>query len=122
MDIGDDPDFIRLSLLDSIPATEISFENRIIDFGNVTSDTILTANFYFKNTGNHPLVIAYVHPDCSCTNFSIREDTIEPKENSLISVEFNTFGRYGYQTIFATLACNSQERFHLLSLKCNITE
>lgn len=122
IELEEDADYIRLSLLDSIPKTEIAFDKKLIDFGDVPNDTLLSGLFLFQNTGNHPLVIAYVHPDCTCTNHSLEKDTVLPGETSWVILELNTLGKFGNQVIFANVACNSPERFHLISLKCNVVD
>ena len=99
---------------------DATFLNKIVDFGEVTGDTILTAKYILKSSGVHDLVINYVNPDCSCTNYSLSKDTIMPGDSAIILLEFSTKERLGPQKIYATVSTNTLDRFYKLILKVNI--
>lgn len=99
---------------------KLTFKNKTIDFGNISADTLLTAKYKFFNTGENDVVIYYVNPDCSCTNYYLSNDTILPGDSAFIILEFSTANRFGQQKIYATVCANTFDKFYKLTLKTNI--
>lgn len=101
-------------------SSDITFLNKVVDFGIVSQDTFLTAIFCFKNVGTNVLHIYSVKPDCICTGFDISKNDIIPGDSSNITLMFNTEGRYGKQKLYAIVHTNTKSKFHKLTLKANI--
>lgn len=102
------------------PITTIVFEERIIDIGDVAPDTILTQDYQFKNTGDYNLKIDFIQTDCSCSDYKINSETIPPGEKGYIKLFLDTSNKVGKQIIHATMSCNTDDKFYLFILKCNV--
>ncbi|MBL7473296.1 DUF1573 domain-containing protein [Robertkochia sediminum] len=101
--------------------TKIEFEEKLIDFGDVISgDTTLTATYVIKNIGKNPLLIEYVNPDCTCSNFEFTMDTIKENERGLIKLDFNIKNKIGLNKFYATLRANTNSKFYKLTYMVNI--
>ena len=48
--------------------TEMQVDRRIVDLGDVPPDSMIYADYVIRNTGENPLSIHKVDPDCSCTD------------------------------------------------------
>ncbi|MCQ2076172.1 MAG: DUF1573 domain-containing protein [Bacteroidaceae bacterium] len=73
---------------------EIKFEKTTIDLGTFSQDTpIQKCVFKFKNVGNAPLIINYVHPSCGCTGAEYPKDAIAPGESGEIVVTYDGSGK-----------------------------
>ena len=83
------------SLGDLKPLTEVLHE---YDFGTITAGRKVFREFQFTNTGNAPLLIANVHPQCGCTaTKDWPKEPIKPGEGGTIKVEFDSTDRTGKQ-------------------------
>lgn len=65
-------------------------EKPVHDFGEVWFGDNLQHTFVIKNTGNAPLEILNVRPDCGCTLTGAYDKVIEPGEEGKIPVTLNT--------------------------------
>lgn len=104
----------------SFPLAEIKFENRAIDFGNVSNDTTLVGLYKFTNPSNDTLRIDYVNPDCTCTRYEVSNYKIAPGASGVITLIFSTKAKVMEQALYAIVHTNTKEKFHKLSLRCNI--
>jgi hypothetical protein len=71
---------------------EIEFKKTTHDFGELKEGEIVECSFYFKNTGDAPLLIKDVVPDCGCTVPEFKKEEIMPGEESRIKIIFNSAG------------------------------
>ena len=112
---------------DSFPAekmistTKCRFLNRRVNFGRVYNDTILYSKYYFVNTGDRKLIIDYVNPDCSCTGYSLSDDTVMVGDTAYIELMFNTEGKYGNQKVYTIVCVNTKHRLYKLTLLANVS-
>lgn len=97
--------------------SNIKWDVKTIDFGNVSQDTIIKGCFNLYNQDTLPLLIYYVNPECNCTDFSVSSYLINPQDSSQIVLHLNTEGKHGYQRIITTVCTNSRQRFFKLTLK-----
>ncbi|WKD85236.1 AIDA-I autotransporter [Polaribacter huanghezhanensis] len=103
--------------------TKIEFENKLINLGEVIEgDTILKARYIFKNVGVNPLLIEYVNPDCSCTDYNFTKEIVKVQEKGFIDLEFDIKNKIGNQKLYAIVKSNTSASFHKLILKVNILE
>jgi hypothetical protein len=103
--------------------TTIKFEKKVIDLGNFfEGDSILVANYIFKNTGKNPLLIEYVNPECTCTGYTFTKDTIFENKEGFINLTYNIKKRIGKQKLYAIVKTNTNAKFHKLILKLNVLE
>lgn len=96
--------------------SNLLFEQKYIDFGTVSGDTVLTAIYNFKNTSEHTLIIDYVNPDCTCTDYYLSNDTIPSGESAFIELYFDTTDKYNEQKIHAVVCANTSTKFYKLTL------
>ena len=80
--------------------SEMKFINKRFDFGDVSDDTLLIADFSFVNISNNDLIIDYVNPDCTCTGFFLSNDTVCPGDTAFIQLQLNTEGKHGFVKIY----------------------
>jgi hypothetical protein len=72
------------------PKIEFQAKDNSIDYGTITKETdngIRT--FYFKNTGDAPLLISNVQSTCGCTVPSFPKTPILPGQTSQIDIKYN---------------------------------
>ncbi len=69
---------------------ELFLGQEVYDFGTVVlSNDSLVANFYFKNSGNEPLIIESVKPSCGCTVSSFPKNPILPGDGDVITLKYH---------------------------------
>ena len=71
-------------------AAEISFEEKVFDYGTITKGADGNHTFTFTNTGNSPLVIESVKSSCGCTVPKKPEAPIAPGASGSIQVLYDT--------------------------------
>lgn len=74
----------------AINAQEITFEQDVIDYGQITQGDDGARVFAFKNTGDQPLIISRVKPTCGCTIAEYPKEPIAPGESGEIKVGYDT--------------------------------
>lgn len=97
--------------------TTLKFINQTFDFGNVDKDTIIISKYYFVNTGSKTLVIEFVNPDCSCTDYSVHYKYTAPGDKGYIELKLDTSDKHGQQTIVAVAKFNTESAFYKLTLE-----
>lgn len=98
----------------------ITFENPVLDFGEIKAGDIVTHEFIFTNTGKTPLQIKDAVPSCGCTYPSLPFLAIEPGEQGKIGIEYNSVGKNGAQNATVTINSNATEPEFELVLKGNV--
>lgn len=71
-------------------AAEISFEEKVFDYGTITKGADGNHTFTFTNTGNSPLIIESVKSSCGCTVPKKPEASIAPGASGSIQVRYDT--------------------------------
>ena len=104
---------------DSI-TTQMKFMNRIVDFGELSQDTVVYACYNFVNVGDQILIINDVRPDCTCTGYTISNKHVSPGDSATIKLEFNTANKYGNVKIYSVVNANTSAKLYNLILKANI--
>ncbi len=106
----------------SIKST-IGFSKKVIDFGTLSNDTNVTAVFYIRNIGKPNLIIKEVEPECSCTGFTLDNDTILSGDSTRLLINFNTKGKgTGLIKKVINIRSNSEKEYNALFFKCKIKE
>jgi hypothetical protein len=85
----------------------IKFEKDIYDFGVITEGESVHYDFKFKNTGKTPLIITNATATCGCTIPEYPTKPVQPGEEGLIKVVFNSTGKSGIQDKVVTLTSNA---------------
>lgn len=88
---------------------ELLFQNKNIDFGRVSNDTVLYAKFVMKNISKHNVVINYVNPDCSCTAFQVSKKDILPQDTASIVLTVDTRNKYGKEKLYTIVNYGKKE-------------
>ncbi|MFH2096121.1 MAG: DUF1573 domain-containing protein [Bacteroidota bacterium] len=70
--------------------SEITFENTIYDYGTIPLKGDGTCEFKFRNTGKSPLILNNVKTSCGCTVPEWPKEPINPKQEGVIKVKYNT--------------------------------
>jgi hypothetical protein len=97
--------------------SKLIFENKVFDFGQIEQDTVISAVFIFKNTGKKNLIIDYVNPDCSCTDYYLSKDTISPEDTASIVLFLNAINKLGKVKGYTIVSANTEEELYKLTLK-----
>ena len=71
-------------------AQTITFNETTLDYGTVKTNADGNRMFVVKNTGDKPLIISKVQPQCGCTTPEWSTDPIMPGKTGKIKVHYNT--------------------------------
>ena len=93
--------------LDTINVAKLHFEEWVFDFGKVEEGDYVNHDFPFTNTGTVPLIISDARSTCGCTVPEWPQDFIQPGQQDVISVQFNTKGKPEYQEKTITIKANT---------------
>ncbi|MCH5305750.1 MAG: DUF1573 domain-containing protein [Rikenella sp.] len=91
-----------------------------MDFGHVSADTSLVATFVARNTGTEDLVVYYVNPDCSCTEYHLSKPIAHPGDTLTITLRFSTRHKIGEQKLYTIVRTNTEEQMDRLLLKADV--
>jgi hypothetical protein len=99
---------------------DIIIRKKVIDFGVVKSDTLLNARYYLINNSDSVILINYVNPECTCTNYYVSNYSISPHDSIFIDLTLDTKNKYGEQKIYTIINANTKTKMYKLTLKANI--
>ncbi|MHC4266227.1 MAG: DUF1573 domain-containing protein [Planctomycetota bacterium] len=77
------------------PVPKLQIQNKTIDFGQVYSDTIVTADIKFTNEGDAPLEIKKIKPSCGCMAGKLTQKIYQPGESGTINLSYKTKNKKG---------------------------
>ena len=96
---------------------EITFEEDVIDYGDIAYGSDGVREFKFTNTGNAPLIITNATSSCGCTVPQYPKNTpIAPGESGELLVKFNGSGQ-NQVTKTITVTANTQKGSEILRIK-----
>ncbi|MBU0489149.1 MAG: DUF1573 domain-containing protein [Bacteroidetes bacterium] len=101
---------------DGLPVFQ--FETEEHNFGNVFGEKV-SFGFKFKNVGEGPLVISGAESTCGCTVPEYPKNPIQPGEQGVIMVAFDSDGKQGFQTKHVTLLANTTPNSKVLTIRAN---
>ena len=84
-------------ILRSLAKGALEWESKQIDVTPTLTDTIVHAEYRFKNSGMKKVTIESVRPTCGCTTVVLEKKEYEPGETGSIGVTFNMGQRTGLQ-------------------------
>ena len=102
----------------SLPVLSLEFDE--FDFGKVIQGEKVSIPFKFKNTGGSALVIATANAGCGCTVPNYPKTPINPGEEGVIEVSFNSSGKRGSQNQKVSLTANTSPTTTVLTIKANV--
>lgn len=82
--------FAVVALTVNAQEARIEFKKDTIDYGIINKGTDGLRVFTFSNTGDAPLVITGVRSSCGCTVPEKPKDPIQPGEEGVIKVKYDT--------------------------------
>lgn len=103
-----------------LPATSISFPNKVHDFGTIQQDSKNEHVFEFTNTGKEPLVIEKAKGSCGCTVPEYPKEPIPPGQTGEIKVVYKPGKQKNQQNKSVTITANTQPRNTVLNIKANV--
>jgi hypothetical protein len=114
---------LALLLYQSNVRADLLWERKELEFTPSGTDTSVTAEFSFTNTGPNAVTLASVKPDCGCTTAALDKMTYQPGEKGRITAVF-TFGqRTGLQKkLIHVSLTEGQDRETTLSIIAHIPE
>lgn len=98
----------------------IEFNEKSIDFGDITQGDKVEHTFEFTNTGDTPLVISNVAVTCGCTAPNWPKNPIAPGSKGELKVVFNSTGKMGKQNSVVRIYSNASEPIEKVSLISNV--
>jgi len=84
----------------------IYFAEPFFDFGRVQSETLVTHDFVFTNTGSATLEISDVYSSCGCTAVTNWDRRVGPGKTGMLHVLFNSGGMAGPVEKEVWITCN----------------
>ena len=100
-------------------APEITFEQDVIDYGDIEQGANGVREFKFTNTGKEPLIISNARGSCGCTVPTWPKEPIKPGEKNVIKVKYDT-KRIGPINKSVTITSNAKTANKVLRIKGNI--
>jgi hypothetical protein len=98
----------------------IEFNEKSIDFGDITQGDKVEHTFEFTNTCDTPLVISNVAVTCGCTAPNWPKNPIAPGSKGELKVVFNSTGKMGKQNSVVRVYSNASEPIEKVSLISNV--
>jgi ribosomal protein L30E len=101
----------------------ITFEETVIDFGNVTEGSEQLRTFKFTNTGTAPLIISSIKGQCGCTTISDSwpKEAIAPGGTGEFQVKYDTKSRVGQFDKKIVITSNATVPVTEVRIKGNVT-
>ncbi len=106
---------------DTLPLTNVEFDQYVVDFGTLTSGEEFTYTFHFRNTGEAPLVIQEVRTSCGCTVPVWPRKPILPGETGELTVVYNSTGHQGHIVRKVLVYANVPNSPIVLQLRGNVS-
>lgn len=103
----------------ALPAPRITFVHNAYNFKTINAKDVVTATFYFKNTGTQPLKIYDVQTSCGCTLTEWDKTPVAPDAIGKISVNYDPskkkqIGKQQKVLLIISNAVNREEKLYLV--------
>lgn len=98
----------------------MDFTDTMHDFGKMEEGEVVTYDFTFKNNGKKPLLISSAAGSCGCTAPDYPHKPINPGEEGVIHVKYNSEGKMYHQEKSVTVTTNSNKGTHMLYIKADV--
>lgn len=96
-----------------LPAAPVDVEPRVLRFGEVPRNTIVTGEVKLTNTGSSPVRIMDARPSCPCTTTSRPANTIAPGQTVAIEIEMDTESKLGVKTVTVHVLLAGYDRIRI---------
>lgn len=105
---------------DADASAQITFDEEMHDFGNLSAGEQVSYSFHFRNTGKKDLVITGCGASCGCTVPSYPQGRIAPGKDGYVTVSFNSSGKAGETYEEVTVVSNSQPGRKTLRIRAKV--
>ena len=102
-------------------APEISFKDKVYDYGTIFVGGDGNAEYEFTNTGKEPLILSSVRSSCGCTVPSWPREPILPGKKEIIKVKYDT-NRLGPINKSVTVMSNAKNPTEVLRMTGSIVK
>jgi hypothetical protein len=92
-------------------AAEMTFEQTVHNFGQITQGEKVEYAFKFTNTGKQDLVIQDAISSCGCTVPEWPKEPIKPGQSGYLKVVFDSHGKEGYTEKEISIKANTNPPF-----------
>ncbi len=99
---------------------EITFREKLFEFGDITQGDKVSKKFVFRNTGSEPLMILNVQTTCGCTATDWPKTPLAPGDSSSLQVTFNSAKKQGRINKIVTVYSNSRTPEEKLKITGNV--
>ena len=94
---------------------EFSFrDGKSHKFEDTREGELLSYSYFFKNTGDEPLIISDYEVACSCTKLNYPKYPILPGKEAELKLTFDTNDKYGFQKRKISVISNANKTVDLL--------
>ncbi|HLP64382.1 DUF1573 domain-containing protein [Flavobacterium sp.] len=100
--------------------TNMVFNKKEHDFGEIKQGDKVNYTFTFKNTGNNDLTITSAQGSCGCTVPEYDKNPIKPGKSGKMKVSFDSTGKTGVQTKTVTVRANTPTGYETINIKATI--
>lgn len=106
-----------------VKRANIEFDKMSHNFGSFAeSDSVVSCEFVFTNTGDAPLIIHQALSSCGCTVPSYTKDPVMPGEKGKIKITYNGAGKpLGKFRKTVTIRSNARKELIRLMIEGNMT-
>ncbi len=107
----------------AVEGAVITFEESVIDFGNIVEGSEQLRTFKFTNTGTAPLIISSIKGQCGCTTISDSwpKEAIAPGASGEFQVKYDTKSRVGQFDKKIVITSNASVPVTEVHIKGNVT-
>lgn len=99
---------------------QLEFVDDFFDFGTVKQGEVVSYTFKITNTGNAPLIIQDIVPECGCTKSKLSSNVVKPNEVITFEVVFDSAGWRGLQYKSVTVRTNGKIKNKSVTIKANV--
>lgn len=101
-------------------AQTITFKETTIDYGTIKTNADGNKVFTVKNTGDKPLIISKVQPQCGCTTPEWSQEPIMPGKTGKIKVHYNTALTGNFQKLIEVYSNDPANSRSVIFIKGNV--
>lgn len=98
----------------------ISTHHEIFDFGIVPEYAEVSHVFWLRNSGDEPVTIDKLIPNCGCTQASIGKHSLEPGDSSRVELIFGSHNYHHQVEKFAQVVSNARGRVPALTFEAYV--
>lgn len=101
---------------------QITFSEKVFDFGEITQGDRVEHVFEFENSGTEPLILSDVRTTCGCTAPQWPKEPLAPGAKASIKVVFNSTGKMGMQNKVITVMSNAVNNPARVKITANVMQ